>query len=541
MGITSKRIQSKRIKSIASGALVGMLVGGCALGPDFKPPAAPKVEQYSSALENTSENPLGDRTADGPELKQGEHVPEQWWRVYGSKELNELIQQGMRQSPTLAAARATLRAAQEDYASQSGTILYPTVDASIRSDRQKLAGASFGQSGDFIYSLHTASVSVSYAFDPFGSGRRYLESLRAQVDYQGFQMEAANLTLAANIVTTAISEASLRGQWQAASDIVKNRRAQLKIVERQSEIGVVTEADVLSQRTALAQAEAALPPLEKQLAQAQHQLSVLVGRFPGERAGTHHAQSAHQNNRDAKPGMPAFELAGLHLPESLPVSLPSELVHQRPDIRAAEAQLHQASALIGLATANMYPSLKITAGFGRQGVQFGDLLSGPASGIWSIGSNVLQPLFHGGELSAKRRQALASFDAARAQYQQTVLLAFRDVADVFLALQNDARGLKLQLKAELLARQTQDLVHHQFNLGAVSFLTLLNAQQQYRQSHIGVVQARATLLADSAALFQAMGGGWWQRADAYRPVAGNADFFKAWSGITQPEMNHGQE
>jgi len=526
MGVISKRI---------AGALVGALVGGCALGPDFHTPDAPQVEQYSSALENQSEHPSENRTIDGPELKQGEQIPDQWWRVYGSTELNGLIRQGMQQSPTLAAARATLRAAQEDYASQSGTILYPTVDGSIRSDRQKLSGASFGQNGNFIYSLHTASVSVSYAFDPFGSGRRYLESLRAQVDYQGFQMEAANLTLAANIVSTAISEASLRGQWQAASDIVNNRRAQLKIVERQSAIGVVTEADVLSQRTALAQAETALPPLEKQLAQTQHQLSVLVGRFPGERAGANH------DNTDGKPGMPAFELAGLHLPESLPVSLPSELVHQRPDIRAAEAQLHQASALIGMATANMYPSLQITAGFGRQAVQFSNLLTGPASGIWSIGSNVLQPLFHGGELSAKRRQALASFDAARAQYQQTVLLAFRDVADVLLALQSDARGLKLQLKAESLARQTHDLVQHQFNLGAASFLTLLNAQQQYRQSHIGVVQARATLLADSAALFQAMGGGWWQRDDAYRSVAGNADFFKAWTGSAEAEKNHGQE
>jgi len=525
MGMISKRIKSK---CIAAGVLVGVLVGGCALGPDFHTPDAPKVEQYSSALEHPSEN----RSADGPELKQGGRIPDQWWRVYGSKKLDELIQQGMQQSPTLAAARATLRAAQEDYASQSGTILYPTVDGSIRTDRQKLSGASFGQNGDFIYSLHTASVSVSYAFDPFGGGRRYLESLRAQVDYQGFQMEAAKLTLAANIVTTAISEASLRGQWQAASDIVNSRREQLKIVERQSAIGAVTDADVLSQRTALAQAETALPPLEKQLAQTKHQLSVLVGRFPGERAGSNHV--------DETPAMPAFELAGLHLPASLPVSLPSELVHQRPDIRAAEAQLHQASALIGLATANMYPSLKITAGFGRQAVQFGDLLTGPASGIWSIGSNVLQPLFHGGELSAKRRQALASFDAARAQYQQTVLLAFRDVADVLLALQSDARGLKLQLKAESLARQTQDLVQHQFDLGAASFLTLLNAQQQYRQSHIGVVQARATLLADSAALFQAMGGGWWQRDDAYRPVAGNADFFRAWTGSAQTEKNHGQ-
>jgi len=181
----------------------------------------------------------------------------------------------------------------------------------------------------------------------------------------------------------------------------------------------------------------------------------------------------------------------------------------------------------------MYPSLTITAGFGRQAVQFSDLLNGPASGIWNIGGNLLQPLFHGGELTAKRRQALASLDAARAQYRLTVLQAFRDVADVLLALQNDGRGLKLQQHAESLAQQTLDLVQQQFDLGAASFLTLLSAQQQYAQSHVGVVQAQAMLLADTTALFQAMGGGWWQRSDAYRPVAGNADFFKSWSAASQ--------
>jgi len=542
-------------------SLVVMLMSGCAMGPDFSAPSAPYVKQYSTLMKHGAN--------DAPALKQGGKIPEQWWRAYRSEALTQLIRLALKQSPNLAAAKATLRAAQEDYASQSGTILYPTIDGNIRSDRQKLSGVAFGQPGNFIYTLHNASVNVSYAFDPFGSGRRYLESLRAQVDYQGYQLEAAYLTLVGNIVTAAISEASLRGQWQAENDIVESRRAQLKIVERQYALGVVTDADVLSQRTALALAETTLPPLEKQLAQIQHQLSVLVGRFPGEGNSAEEppgegnsaeeppgeGNSAEEildegnlskndfsakNSGETSPkqaGMPAFDLAGLHLPKSLPLSLPSELVQQRPDIRAAEAQLHQASALVGLATANLYPSLSITAGFGRQSINFTDLLTGPAGSVWSIGSSVLQPLFHGGELTAKRRQALASFDAARAQYRQTLLQAFRNVADVLLALQNDARGLKLQQRAESLAKQTQDLVQHQFKLGAASLLTLLNAQQQYHRSHIGVVQTRATLLADSAALFQAMGGGWWQRRDAYHPVAGNADFSKAWN---QVEISHEQ-
>lgn len=507
-----------RITTTLIATLIITLMAGCALGPDFTAPDAPHVKLYGTTMKDN-------RVAGAPTLKQGGKIPEQWWRVYRSDELTRLIHLAMQQSPNLAAAKATLRASQEDYASQSGTILYPKVDATIRSDRQKISGVTFGQSGGFIYTLHNASVNVSYALDVFGSGRRYLESLRAQVDYQGYQMEAAYLTLAGNIVTAAISEASLRAQWQAAHDIVENRRAQLKIVERQAALGVVTAADVLSQRTALALAETVLPPLEKQLAQIQHQLSVLAGRFPGE-------------DSSGQTGMPAFELAGLHLPESLPVSLPSELVRQRPDIRAAEAQLHQASAQVGLATANLYPSLNITAGFGRQSISFGDLFTGPAGGVWSIGAGVLQPLFHGGELTAKRRQALASFDAARAQYRQTLLQAFRNVADVLLALQSDARGLKFQQQTESLAKQTRDLVQRQFDLGAANFLSLLYVREQFRQSHVGVIQARAALLADSAALFQAMGGGWWQRRDAYHPVAGNADFSNAWNRV---ETSHEQK
>ncbi|MDQ6972302.1 MAG: efflux transporter outer membrane subunit [Mariprofundaceae bacterium] len=495
---------------------VSLLLAACAVGPDFKAPAAPKADSYAQKAGRA-----------GPVLNSGADIPAQWWRLYRSDELDRLIRSGLKESPSLAAARASLRAAQEDYTSQGGPILYPTVNGSLKSERRKVTGVSFGQGGGFIYNLHTASVDVSYAFDPFGSGRRYLESLRAQVDYQGYQMEAAYLTLTANIVTTAISEASLHSQIKAAREIVQGERDRLKIVERQAQLGVVTDADVFSQRTTLAQSRTSVPSLEKQLARTQHQLSLLVGRFPGQPGPAGHA-------------MPTFELSALHLPEQIPLSLPSELVHQRPDIRAAEAQLHQASALVGLATANLYPSLTISASFGRQAVKFGDLLTGPASGLWSIGGNILQPLFHGGELTARRRQALASFDAARAQYQQTVLQAFRDVADVLTALHSDAQALELQGQAESLSSETLELVQRQFDLGAAGFLSLLTAQQQFRQSHIAVVQARATLLADTAALFQAMGGGW-QREGAYRSVAGDANFSNAWTPVNQSEMKHKPE
>jgi len=485
-----------------------LLFAGCAVGPDFFAPTPPKVDTYTT--QNTAE-----AATHQPELNRGGDIPQRWWSLYRSQKLDRMVRLGLQESPNLQAARATLLASQEDYASQSGTILYPKADIDLKSDRRKISGVTFGQTGGFIYTLHNASVDVSYSLDPFGGGRRYLESLRAQVDYQGYQLEAAYLALTANIVTAAINEASLRGQLQAVHEIVENERVQLAIVEKQMELGVVTEADVLAQRTTLAQSQTRLPPLEKQLAQMQHWLSVLVGRFPGEE------------------GMPTFTLADLQIPAQLPISLPSELVRQRPDIRAAEVQLHQASAQVGVATANLYPSIIISASYGRQTVKFVDLLTNPASSVWSIGSSLLQPLFHGGELTARRRQTLASFDAARAQYRQTVLVAFQNVADVLRALQSDARALELQEKAESLSAQTLNLVQRQFDLGAASYLSLLNAQQQFRQSHISVVQARAVLMADTAALFQAMGGGWWHRNDAYRSVSGDSPVEMNLNGAAQ--------
>jgi NodT family efflux transporter outer membrane factor (OMF) lipoprotein len=289
-----------------------------------------------------------------------------------------------------------------------------------------------------------------------------------------------------------VREAALRAQIQATQEIVSVQNDQLERVEQQFTFGGVALADVLAQRAQLAQAKATIPPLEKDLAQTRHQLAVLTGRFPSEAL------------------LPEFNLGTLKLPQELPVSLPSSLVRQRPDIRAAESLLQAASAQVGVATANLYPRITLTGGYGTEALKTGDLFTG-SSAIWSIGGQLLQPVFHGGALSAKRRAAVAAYDQAAAQYRETVLLAFRNVADVLKALEADARILEAQALAAKAAQETLDLTDKQFKLGAVSYPALLNAQRQYQQTRIGLVQAQALRFADTAALFQALGGGWWNQ------------------------------
>jgi NodT family efflux transporter outer membrane factor (OMF) lipoprotein len=473
--------------------LAALALAGCAVGPDFRRPAAPKADRYTPMA-------LPQETASAPgvggaaqRLVAGQDIPAQWWTLFHSDALDGLIRQGLADSPNLAAAQATLREAQENARAQFGTLL-PSVDANVGAERQKFSPAEFGQSSSpsSLFNLYNASVSVSYTLDVFGANRRQLEALRAQVDYEAYQLEAAYLTLTSNIVTTAVKEASLRAQIQATKDIVAALEKQLELVERRFELGAVPRSDVLTQRTALAQQRATLPPLEKQLAQTRHQLSVYVGQLPSEN------------------GLPEFELEALRLPEQLPVSLPSSLVRQRPDIRASEALLHEASAQVGVATANLYPQITLTGSYGSEANKIGDLFSGPAA-VWSIAGGLTQPLFHGGQLTAKRRAAIAAYDQAAAQYRETVLEAFQNVADTLRALETDARALRAQADAEAMARDTRDLTEKQFELGAVSYLSLLTAQQQYQQTRISLVQAQATRYSDTAALFQAMGGGWWNR------------------------------
>jgi NodT family efflux transporter outer membrane factor (OMF) lipoprotein len=424
----------------------------------------------------------------------GGEIPARWWELFRSAELDRWIREALENSPTLDATEATLRRAQEIRRARSGELL-PAVDVSASVSRQQPSGASLGLPDARFnpFTLYNASVDVSYALDLFGGLRRELEAFQAQVDYRRFQLEGAYLTLASNVVTTAIQEASLRGQLQATREIVATQEEQLALVEKQFEMGGIARTDVLAQRASLAQTRATLPPLEKRLAQTRHLLAVLAGRFPGDAAD-----------------LPEFDFEGLRLPEDLPVSLPSSLARQRPDIRSAEELLHAASATVGVATANLYPQVTLSGRYGTEATHAGDLF-GPGSAVWGIGANLLQPVFRGGALQAERRAAVAGFDEASALYRETVLQAFREVADVLRALEYDARTLKAQAEAEASARDTLEIAKKQVRLGATSYLSLLNAQRQYHLARILLVQALSVRYADTAALFQALGGGWWNR------------------------------
>jgi NodT family efflux transporter outer membrane factor (OMF) lipoprotein len=478
---------ARRLRWIA--ALATIATVSCAVGPDFKRPEAPPAERYTESalppatVATDAAHGAAQQFAPGGELQQ------QWWTLFHSEPLDRLIEQALRDSPTVSSAQATLRQAQQNLAAERG-LTWPNLSGQFNVQREQFSGASIGQAGTAIFTLYNASVNVSYTLDVFGGIHRQLEALQAQADSANFQLQATYLTLTANLATTAIREASLRAQIRATEDIEKLQQDQLNIVERRFNLGAVTKSDVLSQRTALAQTRAGLPGLQRQLSQLRHQLALYAGRTP---------ESA---------GLPSFELESLELPLQLPVSVPSDLARQRPDILSAEALLHAANAQVGVATANLYPQLTLSGNMGSEAVGASQLFKSN-SAVWGLGSGVLAPLFNGGQLLANRRAALAAFDGAAANYRQTVLTAFANVADALRALQTDALALQAQVEAQHQAQGAFELASRQFNVGAVSYLTLLTTQQQLQQTRIAVVQAQADRFADTVALFQALGGGWW--------------------------------
>ncbi|HVO65813.1 MAG TPA: efflux transporter outer membrane subunit [Syntrophales bacterium] len=492
-----KKAKSFLHSRIAVAAIIAAVVTGCAVGPDFRTPPAPSTNVYT-AKELPAETAAAPGIAGAAQrFAPGQDIPEEWWTLFHSETLNHMIRQALADNPTLAAAKARLREAQENRQAGLG-VLFPTVDANASATREKISGALFGQSDTDIsaFNIYNASVNVSYALDIFGGARRALEALQSQIDYQQYQLEGAYLTLASNIVTTAVQEASLRAQIIATKNILALQEKQLSVVENQFRLGGASRSDILAQKTQLAQTQTTLPPLEKVLTQTRHLLAVLTGRLPHEAAE-----------------FPEFNLDEIELPQELPVSLPSSLVRQRPDIMASEALYHAACAQVGVATAYLYPQITLTGSYGFTATTASDLFNSN-SVVWSIGAGLLQPIFHGGTLTAKRRAAIAAYDEAGAQYRSTVLLAFQNVADVLRALEADANALKAQADAEAAAHDTFDLTQKEFQLGAVSYLSLLNAQRQYQQSQIGLIQAQAARFADTAALFHALGGGWWNRSKA---------------------------
>jgi NodT family efflux transporter outer membrane factor (OMF) lipoprotein len=489
------------VHALAVAVGVVAVLSACAVGPDFKRPAAPQAQRYTPeelpAHTTASEGPAGAAQT----YALGGDIPAQWWTLFRSDKLNALVDQALKGSPDVAAAQAALRQAHENALAQRSGLL-PAVDATGSATRQKISGAAFGQpeAGAVIYSLFNASVNVSYTLDVWGGVRRGIEAQEAQAEYQNFQLEATYLALSTNVVTTAIQEASLRAQIQATEEIIAADQRQLDTVQRQLALGGVSRLDVLTQQTQLANEIAALQPLKKQLQQNRDLLAVLLGQSPDQ-------------------GLPEeFVLDDLKLPEDLPVSVPARLVEQRPDVRAQQALLHQASAEIGVATSNMLPQITLTGAYGGTSTQFSDLFKS-GSNVWNVGAGITQPIFHGGELLHKKRAAVAAFDQALATYRGTVLTALGNVADTLYALDADATTLQQLDTATQAAADTLRVSRVRYEAGSISPLELLIIQRTYNQTRIAQLRAQAARYADTAALFQALGGGWWNRSAPNPTVA----------------------
>lgn len=472
---------------IAAAALVLALLACAADAPP--PPQPPSAAAYTATPVE-----LGDAPG-AQHLVAGGEVPALWWTLFRSPALDALVRQALQGSPTLENAGARLRQAQLDYEARSGASRYPSVDARLRADRIDLDPAAIGVQGlplQTPFNLYLATVGVSYTFDLFGATRNELAALQGEVDRRRFDLEAARLMLAGNVVTAAIREAQLREQIALSESIVALQGRQLAITERLQQLGTAADSDLAAQRLEQARTRATLPELRRQLEQVRHRLAVYTGQPPG----------AAQ--------LPQFHLADLQLPVELPLSLPSELARQRPDIRAAEALLLQASARVGVATANLYPQLTLSATIGSIGSSNGGDLFAGGSGLAILGASLTQPIFRGGELQTRRRSAIAAYEQAGAAYKEVVLQGLQNVADVLRALEADARRLRERTEAAAQAQRLHDIVAARHEAGGVSQLAVIDAQRSLQSVLLERTQAVADRLADSAALLQALGGGWWQ-------------------------------
>jgi NodT family efflux transporter outer membrane factor (OMF) lipoprotein len=459
------------------------------VGPNFHRPSAPPVERYTAdALPAETASSSGPGGA-AQKFLNGEDVPRNWWTRFGSAELDALVVEAMRANPSVQAAKASLKQAEENTAAQRGAY-FPTVQAGFDATRQRDAVGVLSPnltSGTALYNLYTPQVTVSYVPDVFGANRRQVESLSALAEASRFELDAAYLTLAANVVTAAIQEAGLRAQILATERIIALEREALGVLRRELALGAVAEGDVFAQEATLAQLESTLPPLHRQLQTNRDLLAALTGRLPA----------------DFRPVR--FELDQLQLPTDLPLGVPSQLVERRPDVRAAEAQLHAATAQVGVATAGLFPQVLITGDVGSSATAMADLFKA-GTGFWSLGASLTQTLFQGGTLMHRKRAADAALDQAGALYRAAVLTAFQNVADALHALDADADALAAAARAEAAAQKSLGVVKRQLELGSIGYLALINAEQTYQQAVISLTQARANRYADTAALFQALGG-----------------------------------
>ncbi|HUB82096.1 MAG TPA: efflux transporter outer membrane subunit [Bryobacteraceae bacterium] len=484
---------SRRFGWIA--VLMALLCGaGCTVGPNFKKPTAPDAAGYTPAPpEATSGTPKVDG-GEAQTFTETRDIPGDWWTVFHSRPLNGLIERALKANPDLKSAQAALTVARENTLAQRG-YYYPNISAGFSAARARTSAevSPFTASGALSYSLYTPQVNVSFVPDVFGLNKRTIESLKAQQEQARYALAATHITLSSNIASAAIQEASLRGQIEATGALVTINTQMLEILRHQLARGYATELDVAAQQAALAQVNATLPPLLKQLAQQRDLLAMLAGGFPNQE-------------------MPEkFELAGFQLPRELPLTIPSKLVEQRPDILQAEENLHAASALIGVAHANRLPSFALTADTGSMALIFSHIFS--RGGFWDTAAGLTQPVFDGGTLKHKELAAKAAYTQAEEQYKSTVLQAFQNVADTLHAIEQDADGLKAASAAADAAKVTLDLTKKQLDSGYTNYLALLSAEQAYQQAVLNVVQAQTNRYTDTAALFQALGGGWWHRPD----------------------------
>ena len=488
-----------------------LATAGCAVGPDFHRPEAPKDAGFTTAP--LPEKTAGAETVGGQaqRLVSGGEIRFKWWEAFGNPGLNALVEQAFRANPTVPAAQAALRQAQELVKAQGG-YFYPTVTAGYAFERQKLPGNTattnapgLQGNGQFLvptgpvqplfYNFQTAQLTVGFIPDVFGANRRKVESLDAQAQYQRFELEATYVTLAANVVAAAVQEASVRDQIAATHQIIEYNEKSLQILLDKFHLGYAMRLDLALQEAQLAQAQALLPPLTKQLEQTRDLLRTLAGKLP--------SQEIEQT----------FDLASLRLPQELPVSLPARLIEQRPDVRAAEEQVRSANAEVGVAIAAMIPQFSIGGAIGGEATKFPWLFrsGGP---FWSLIGGVTQTVFDGGTLLHSKRAADQALLQAAAQYQATVLGAYQNVADALHAIVDDADALAATLKAERAARVAADVALEQFHDGFTDYLTELAAEISYQQALLSLVQAQSTRFGDTVTLFQALGGGWWNRGGA---------------------------
>lgn len=458
-------------------------------GPNFHRPSAPPVDRYTATtLPVVTSAALGPGGA-AQQFLLGQDVPRDWWRRFGSSDLDALVADALRANPSVLAAQAALRQALENAAAQRGAYL-PNVQAVLNPSRQRNAVGVLSptlSSGAALFNLFTAQVNVTYVPDVFGANHRQVESLAALAEASRFLLDATYLTLTANVVTAAIQEAGLRAQIAATERVIALEREGLAVLRHEFELGAIAEGDVFAQEATLAQLETTLPLLQRQLQQSHDLLAVLTGHLPADLQPLH------------------FELDQLQLPTDLPLGVPSQLVERRPDVRAAEAQLHAATAQDGVAIANLLPQLTLTGGVGSSATVASDLLKA-GTGFWSLGASLSQTLFAGGTLLHRKRAADAAVDQAGALYRAAVLTAFQNVADSLHALSADADALGAASRAANAADKSLEVARRRLELGSVSYLVLINAEQTYQQAVITLTQARANRYADTAALFQALGG-----------------------------------